>query len=310
VNETHKREMSGLLYGLAAYGFWGLMPIYFRAVDHVPNVQVLAHRIVWCALLLGGILSLLGRWPDLRACLRSRRTVLLLSLSSVLVAVNWYAYIYGALTNRIVQTSLGYFMTPLVSVMLGMFFFRERLRLGQWAALALATTGLIYLMAKAGEVPWIALSLATSFGCYGLIRKITPVDGLIGLMIETLLLSPLALALLGWWGAQGVGAFRLDDWLLDGLLVLSGPCTAIPLLCFGHAARRLPLSVLGFLQYISPSMQLVLAVLVYHEDFQRDQQLSFACIWAALAVFSVDALLTRRREPVPETLPVVEEAPV
>ncbi len=289
-------ERSGLLYGLAAYGFWGLMPIYFRAVsDNVKPLELLAHRIVWCGALLLLLLRPLGRGPHLRKCWQSRRTLLLLGLSAVLIAGNWYAYILGADEKQIVQASLGYFCTPFVNVVLGMVVFRERLRWGQWLALGFAAGGVLYLVLTVGKVPWIGLTLAVSFGFYGMVRKVTPVDAFIGLLVETLLLTPFALTLIVWWTAAGRGTFRLEQPGLSALLMLSGLLTAIPLLCFGQAARRLPLSILGFLQYISPTIQLVLAVGVYGEPFREEQQLCFFLIWVALAVFSVDSVWAARR---------------
>jgi chloramphenicol-sensitive protein RarD len=285
----------GLLYGLGAYGLWGLMPLYFKAVTQVSPFEVLAHRIVWCAVFLAGLLVLLRRWPQLLACLHNRRYLMLLGLSSFLIAVNWYAYILGASTERIVQTSLGYFMTPLVSVGLGMLFFRENLRPGQWLALSIASCGLIYLISAVREPPWIALSIASSFGLYGLVRKVTPVDSLSGLLVETLLLCPIALPMLVWGQVKGTAAFGQSSWPLSGLLMLSGLITAIPLLCFGQAARRLPLSILAFLQYIAPSIQLLLAVNLYGEPFDPTRQVCFGLIWTALAVFSLDSLLALRR---------------
>jgi chloramphenicol-sensitive protein RarD len=286
----------GLVYGLAAYGFWGLMPIYFRLVATVPPLEVLAHRIVWCGALLLLLLRPLGRGPNLRECCQDRRALLLLGLSSLLIAVNWFAYIQGALSNRIVQASLGYFITPLVNVLLGMFFFRERLRRGQWLAVALAAGGMVYLVLALGVLPWIGLTLAVSFSFYGLVRKVTPVDPFIGLLMETLLLAPLSLAFLTWCQLEGSSRFQPQDGRMCGLLMLSGLLTAIPLLCFGQAARRLPLSVLGFLQYISPTIQFLLAVAVYGEPFLPAQRVCFALVWAALGVFTLDSLWNARSE--------------
>ncbi len=284
----------GLLYGLAAYGFWGLMPLYFWLVGTVSPLEILAHRVVWSVVLVAGILTVWRRWPDLQHSFRSGRIVRLLLASAVLVAVNWLVYIYGVWTQRVLQTSLGYFINPLFSVVLGLVFFRERLRLGQWFALGLATAGLAYLVFTVGELPWIALAVAGSFGLYGLVRKTAPVDGLIGLAIETMLLAPAALAGLAVGVTTGTATFGNNEGMTDGLLLLSGVVTTIPLLCFGQAARRLPLSTLGFLQYVAPSMQFLLAVWVFREPFLPAQQISFAFIWAALAIFTGDALLARR----------------
>lgn len=301
MNETSQAKThSGILYGLAAYGLWGLMPLYFRLVGQVSPVEVLAHRIVWSVVLLAVILTVWRRWPDLMAILRSGQTVRLLLVSALLVAVNWLVYIYGVWTERILETSLGYFINPLFSVVLGMVFFRERLRRWQWVALALACFGLGYLIFAVGELPWIALAVALSFGLYGLVRKTTPVDGLIGLMVETMLLAPAALAGLTIGVTQGTASFGRNEALTDGLLLLSGVLTTIPLLCFGQAARRLRLSTLGFIQFLAPSMQFLIAVLVFHEPFLPALRVSFAFIWAALILFTIDAWRhNSRRDRVP-----------
>jgi chloramphenicol-sensitive protein RarD len=271
------------------------MPLYFRAVAAVRPAELLAHRIVWCALVLAGLLTALGRWRDLARCLRTGRTTALLLASAVLIATNWLVYIYGVWTQRILHTSLGYFVNPLFSVLLGMAFFRERLRPWQWAALALAAAGLAHQVVAAGELPWIALVLAGSFGLYGLIRKAAPVDGLVGLTVETLMLLPAAAACLGCWAWAGTSSFGKGDATVDGLLLLSGVVTAVPLLCFGQAARGLRLSTLGFLQYLAPSIQFLLAVSLLGEPFRRQQQITFGCTWAALAVFTAESVLARRR---------------
>jgi chloramphenicol-sensitive protein RarD len=279
------------------------MPFYFWAVASVPPAELLAHRIVWCALLLAGVLTALGRWRDLAGCLRTGRTTALLLVSALLIATNWLVYIYGVWTQRILQTSLGYFVNPLFSVLLGMVFFRERLRPGQWAAVTLAAAGLAHQVVAAGELPWIALVLAGSFGLYGLIRKAAPVDGLVGLTVETLMLLPAAVACLGWWAWAGTSSFGKGEATVDGLLLLSGVVTAVPLLCFGQAARGLRLSTLGFLQYLAPSVQFLLAVSLFGEPFRQQQQITFGCTWAALAVFTAESVLARRRRAVPPGRP-------
>lgn len=295
MNESSQDTRGGLLYGLASYVLWGLVPLYFGFVGAAMPLEVLAHRIVWSVAVLSVLLTLARRWPDLLRTLRTGRTVRLLMASAFLVSTNWLVYIYAVWTNRILQTSLGYFINPLVSVVLGMIFFRERLRRGQWLALGLAVVGIAYLIFWVGELPWIALVLACSFGLYGLVRKVAPVDGLIGLSIETMLLSPAALIGLGVGVAMGATVFANGDRGTDGFLSLSGVVTTLPLLCFGQAARRLRLSTLGFMQYIAPSIQFLIALWVFREPFLPAQQISFGFIWAALAVFTLDALLQQRR---------------
>ncbi|HWG47927.1 MAG TPA: EamA family transporter RarD [Gemmataceae bacterium] len=289
----------GLLYGLAAYGCWGLVPLYFREIGAVSPPEILAHRIVWSVVFVAILLTLWRRWPDFAASVRSGRIVRLLLISASLVAVNWLVYIHGVGSKRVMETSLGYFINPLLSVLLGMVVFRERLRPWQWVALTLATVGLVYLIFMVGELPWIALVLAGTFSLYGLVRKMTPVDGLIGLAIETMLLAPAALIGLAIGSAIGAASFGGNDRATDGLLMLSGVVTTIPLVCFGQAARRLRLSTMGFLQYLSPSMQFLLAVWVFEEPFRPEQQISFACIWMALLIFTVDALLAGRQRQKP-----------
>ncbi len=297
-----KKAAGGLLFGLAAYGYWGLMPVYYVAVQEVPPGELLAHRIVWCALLMVLVLAALRRWPDLVRCLSSRRLLGLLTVSSLLNASNWLLYILSVVTGRIVETSLGYFINPLFSVLLGVLFLRERLRPWQTVAVLLAAAGIAYSVRSLGGVPWIALGLAGSFGLYGLVRKVADVDALTGLTIETLVLTLPAVGYLVWQSAQGNAVFGGVGATGQILVLASGVVTAIPLLCFGAAARRLPLSTLGFVQYVAPSMQLALAVLWYGGAFTVDHAISFGFIWAGLALFSAESILVRRR--------VEDEAPL
>jgi len=290
-----KKAAGGLLFGLVAYGYWGLMPVYFVAVQEVPPGELLAHRIVWCALLMVLVLAALRRWPDLVRCLSSRRLLGLLTVSSLLIASNWLLYILSVVTGRIVETSLGYFINPLFSVLLGVLFLRERLRPWQTVAVLLATAGIAYSVRSLGGVPWIALGLAGSFGLYGLVRKVADVEALTGLTVETLVLTLPAVGYLVWQAAQGNAVFGGVGATGQILVLASGVVTAIPLLCFGAAARRLPLSTLGFLQYVAPSMQLALAVWWYGEAFTVDHAISFGFIWAGLALFSAESILVRRR---------------
>lgn len=279
----------GLLYGLAAYGLWGLAPLYFTALRAVAPLELLAHRIVWSVLLLLPLLSLFGAWPEFRRCFRTLRLFLLLLTTTVCIAANWFVYIYGVVTQQVLETSLGYFICPLVSVLLGRLVLGERLRrLQSWAVL-LAAVGVGNLVLQASHWPWIALSLALSFSCYGLLRKLAGVDGLVGLSVETFLLVPLAVSYLIFLTVRGTLQFSHLDQTTDILLLLSGVVTAVPLLCFGQAAKLLPLSTLGFLQYCSPTLQFLVAVLVLREPFSPVQLLSFICIWVGLALFMADS---------------------
>lgn len=292
MNSTPRTDRTGLAFGLAAYGLWGMMPIYIHAIAGFPPMQMLAHRVVWCALLMLALVWLRRR-PDLLADALKPRILFLLTISSILIALNWFAYILSVTSNQVTQASLGYFLNPLLSVLLGVFLLGERLRAVRWIALGLATTGLIYLMVIKQQMPWIALQISVSFSLYGLVRKLTPVDSLVGLLIETIILSPLALGMIIRWQREGTGVFGTDIGQ-DGLILLSGVVTAVPLLCFANAARRLPLTLMAFLQYISPSLQLLLAVLVYQERFEPEKQITFGLIWAGLGLFTLDSILTGR----------------
>jgi chloramphenicol-sensitive protein RarD len=299
VGDRRESTRAGLFYGIAAYGLWGLMPLYFATVRAVSPGELLAHRIVWCFLLLLGVLTVLRRWPDFLRVVTTRRTVLYLIVSAHLVAANWLIYIYGVYRNDVVQTTLGYFINPLFSILLGLVFFRERLRLSQWIAIALAGAGVAVFVAMVDEFPWIALGVAISFGLYGLVRKVTPVDGLIGLTVETMVLTPVAAICLLWWSTAGTSIFGTESRSLDALIIASGLVTAAPLFCFGQAARRLPLSTLGFLQYMAPTVQFLIALFVFKERFPLEKQISFGLVWAALLFLTMDSILHSRRTPKP-----------
>ncbi len=277
----------GLLYGVAAYGSWGFMPVYIKAVRAVPILEVLSHRVFWAFLLLLALCWKQGELRTLRTALATPRTLLLLAGSTVAIAVNWLAYIWAVANGRVLESSLGYFINPLVNVLFGVAILGERLDRPVRIAVAVAGTGVLWMVFRAGHVPWIALTLATSFGLYGLLRKLAPVGGLAGLTIETGLLSPLAGGFIGWAVASGRSGFLAGDGKTDALLLLAGPITAVPLLFFAGAARRLPLSTLGLLQYLSPSLQFLLAVFAYREPLDPARLVAFAFIWMALVIFGV-----------------------
>lgn len=279
----------GLAYGLAAYVLWGLIPAYFKLIAHVSPLLVLAHRVVWSFLFLALLVALLGKWRDVAATLRRGRTVLLLSLSTVLLACNWGAFIYAVSTGRVIQSSLGYFMVPLVSVALGVGALGERLRRWQVAGLLAAVAGVAVLTAARGRLPWIALALAFSWGGYGLVRKIAHVTPLVGVFVETILLLPLALLYLAVTPARRAASAEPLARSDYALLLLGGVVTAVPLLWFTAAAKRLRLSTLGFLQYVTPTGQLLLAIFAYGEAFGRANFVGFALIWLALIVYSLDS---------------------
>ncbi len=283
----------GIVYAIAAYGSWGVIPLYFKAVASVAPVEVLAHRALWSFIFLAVIVACLRRWTELGRELRSRKLLVMLGLSTLFIAANWLVFIYAVISGQVLEASLGYFINPLVNVVLGVVFLRERLRPWQTVSIVLALTGVLVLAGFVGEVPWIALILALTFGLYGLMRKIIAVDGLVSLTVETLAMTPAALAYLGCLGAtrQATGS----SLGLLGLLALSGPVTTIPLLFFGAAARRLRLSTMGILQYLSPTLQFLLAVVVFQEPFSTAQIVSFGCIWAAIAIYTADSFRAVRQ---------------
>lgn len=278
---------AGFAYGLTAYGLWGIVPLYFRQLETVPAVELLAHRIVWSVLFLSVLLSAIRRWADVRAVLGSAPRMRLLAVSTLLIGGNWLLYTHAAVTRQVVEAALGYFISPLASVALGVVVLGERLRAGQVIGLVLAAAGVAAMTWLTGRPPWIAVGLAGSFSLYGLVRKQVPADGLTGLAVETLLLFPLSLGVLVWWGAQGAGAFGRDV-TVDLWLTVSGVVTCVPLMCFGQAARKLRLSTLGFLQYLSPTIAFALAVTVLGEPFSGERLPAFALIWTALAVYTAD----------------------
>lgn len=279
---------AGVAFGLAAYICWGFVAIYFKSVAHVAPLEVLAHRVVWALLLLVGWLALTRQLASIRPLLGDARTLWYSLLTTALIAVNWLVFIWAVSTGHLLQASLGYFINPLVNVVLGVAFLGERLRAGQRVAVALAAVSVTWLVVAEGAFPWVSLALAGTFGFYGLLRKKARLDAAMGLAVETAVLLPLAIAYLAWMGAQGALAFSAADLRTSGLLVLAGPVTALPLLWFVAAARRLPYATIGFLQYIAPSLQFALAVFAFGEPLRTATLGAFAGIWTALVVFSVD----------------------
>ena len=292
---------TGFAFALAAYLTWGLFPIYFRAMRQVPAAEILAHRILWSAVFLSLLVTAGGRWPQLIAALTPLRRLGIYLLSTALITSNWLLYIWTVNTGHVLQGSLGYFITPLVNVLFGAVFLGERLRKRQAAAFALAAAGVLVLAVRVGAVPWLALALAFSFGGYGLVRKKGNIDPVIGLLIETLLLAPVAAALIA------TRAVAHTGWLGAGtkttvLLLLAGVVTAMPLIWFAHGVRSLRLSTMGLIQYVSPTLQFLGAVFLFHEPFTRPHAIAFACIWIALALYTADALTAA--SPAPEVPPL------
>jgi chloramphenicol-sensitive protein RarD len=286
---------TGYLYALAAFGIWGIFPLYFQLIARVPAVEVVLQRSVWSLVFVLGVLAWQGRWAWLGETLRQPRRVGLFMASALLLSCNWLTYVFAVQSGQVAEGSLGYFINPLVNVLLGVVVLRERLKPVQWVAVGLAAAGVLWLTWNAGRLPWIALLLAGSFGLYGLIRKTAPLGALEGLALENLLLAPIVVPALVWWTATQGGALAQGDIALGGWLLLTGPLTALPLLCFTAAARRLPLALLGMVQYSSPTLQLLLAVFYFHEPFDNRRLLGFALIWSALLLVSGDALRNSRQ---------------
>lgn len=281
-------SVAGALYAIAAYAAWGLVPVYWKALRVVPATAIVAHRVIWSVLFVAALLTARRKWPDVVAVLRDRSRMTRLVASTTLISANWGLFIWAVNAGRILQTSLGYFVNPILSVLLGVIFLGERMRPLQWVSVALASAGVLLLLVLAGVFPWVSLSLAVTFGLYGLIRKTTAVDGLTGLFVETLLTVPFALGYLLL--APGVRASTsFGDAFAVPLVLASGAITALPLVWFAEATRRLPLSILGFFQYLSPSLTFLLAVLVYDEPLDRPRLFTFGCIWSAAILFSFDA---------------------
>lgn len=281
---------SGVAYGLAAYLWWGLVPMYFKAVKSVPAWEVLAHRIIWSAVLLSFLVVFWRRVPIALEAVRSAKTCRVLVATALLVSCNWLIFIWSVAHGYVLQASLGYFINPLVSVVLGLVFLRERLRPWQWASVVLAGLSVAYMTLQADAFPWAAFGMALTFAFYGLLRKTAPVNALIGLTIETVMLLPIALGYLIYLMATDSAVFAARSLWMDGLLIFAGVITAIPLLWFTESARRLKLSTVGFLQYIAPSGHFLLAVFAYGETFETTQLITFSCIWTALVIFTVDAV--------------------
>jgi len=288
----------GIWYAVGAYAVWGLFPIYWKWLHQVPALQLLSHRIGWSFFLLLAVILATRQWQAFRAAALNRRVLRIYLIAAVLIGVNWLTYVWAVNAGFIVETSLGYFINPLLSVLMGVLFLRERLRAWQWVPIGMATAGVLYLTFAYGALPWIALTLAFSFGLYGLIKKVAPLSSLYGLTLETGILFLPALAYLLVANAAGQGAFLHAGARSDLLLAGAGLVTTIPLLMFASAARRIPLSLVGILQYIAPTLQFLLGVLVYKEPFTHTQLIGFGIVWMALIIFGVEGFLAHRAQPV------------
>ena len=291
----------GILYGIGAYVAWGFFPIYWKMLHHVPAIQLIGHRIIWSFLLLIVVILFTKQWTDFRKTVNAK-VLRLYTLAALLIGVNWFLYVWAVNANFIVETSLGYFINPLLSVLMGVIFFKERLRFAQWIPVLLAAIGVTYLTFVYGRLPYIALSLALSFGLYGLVKKLSPLGSLYGLTIETGILFIPAFGYLIFMQVNNTAAFLNTGIISDLLMIGAGLVTTIPLLMFASAARSIPLWVVGLLQYIAPTLQFLIGVFIYKEPFSHNQLIGFGIVWAALLVFLVENYLANRTpvEPIPE----------
>lgn len=298
----------GVAYAFGAYGIWGLFPLYWKLLDHVPAMQVTLNRIVWSALMLVIILSVRKDWKAFAEVFRSWRTVLVYVTASALLTGNWFLYIWAVNSDRIIESSLGYFINPLVSIVLGVVFLKERMRPWQWVAVGTAAVGVVFLTVTYGQLPWIALTLALTFGTYGLLKKLVPLDSSHGLMLETgaaFIPAVVALAVLQ---SQGNNAIMSEGFGTAALLIGAGFATTVPLLMFATAAKLIPLSWVGIIQYITPSLQFLLGIFLYGEVVTSERLFGFSIVWLALAIFGIEGLLARRTSTTPATEVVASPA--
>ncbi len=284
---VEKKSNSGVLYAIGAYGIWGILPIYWKAMKQIPAGDILAHRIFWSFLFLAAIISGLRKWDEFRHAFTSVRSILAVSLASILISTNWLVYIWAVNSNHIVEASLGYYINPLLTIMLGMIVLRERADFWQFVSIALAFVGVGFLTYQYGRVPWVALTLAVSFAVYGLVKKLSKLSSLTGLAAETMMVAPLALGFLIFQiSTQAVAYVDISLWMV-AMIILTGVVTSVPLLLFAQGAKRVSLSTLGFVQYLSPSLSLLIGIFIYKEKFTHIDLISFGCIWVALAIFSL-----------------------
>jgi len=283
----------GLLLGFGAYFIWGVVPIYWPHLQPATALEILAHRVVWSLIFLAVIVSIQGKFHKVRAIVSNPRLLRLLFVAALLIAINWGIFIWASVSKHLLDSSLGYFITPLLSVALGVVFFHERLRRMQWFAVAVATCAVLYLSFALGAPPWIALSLASSFGLYGYVKKLANLPSIESLTVETLILTPVALGYLLWLEAQGVGSFGHHGTAHTLWLMSSGIVTAVPLMLFGAAAIRVPLTTMGMLQYLGPTLQYIIGISVFHEPMSGVRLIGFFITWSAIAIFTWDAIRNR-----------------
>lgn len=292
----------GILSGIAAYALWGFFPIYWKLLHDVPALQLLGHRIGWSFGLLMLYILLAKQWDDFRSLAFNRKTLGIYAIAGVLLSLNWLIYVWGVNAGFVIETSLGYFINPLLSVLFGVLFLRERLRPTQWIPVVIAAAGVIYLTVTYGRLPWIALSLAVTFGLYGLVKKLSPLGSVYGLTLETGIVFPIAMIYLVFVQANGSGAFLRYGLTVDLLLVGAGIVTTIPLLMFASAAKQIPLNMIGVLQYFAPTIQFLIGVFLFKEPFDTTRLIGFSIVWLALIIFWVENLIAHRApvQPIPE----------
>jgi len=292
IKSQNTEAQIGIGYALLAFSAWGFIPIYWKLLNTVPSMEILTHRMVWSVFFLLGLLAVQKRLGEFRELFHSPKYIFMLLGTATLLGANWFVYIYGVNTNQVIETSLGYFISPLLVILLGAVFLRERLNIWQVVAVGFAALGVLNFIWNFGSLPWIALSLAFTFSFYGLFRKMTPVKPLVGLLMETALLTPLAVVLIAFWEIDGTGHFG-TTWMTDFLLFGGGVVTSLPLLWFINAGKSLRYSTIGFIQYLTPSIQLLIGVYLYHEPFTPTHSITFGLIWAGLVIFSINSLFVQ-----------------
>ena len=292
IKSQNTEAQIGIGYALLAFSAWGFIPIYWKLLNTVPSLEILTHRMVWSVFFLLGLLAVQKRLGEFRELFHSPKYIFMLLGTATLLGANWFVYIYGVNTNQVIETSLGYFISPLLVILLGAVFLRERLNIWQVVAVGFAALGVLNFIWNFGSLPWIALSLAFTFSFYGLFRKMTPVKPLVGLLMETALLTPLAVVLIAFWEIDGTGHFG-TTWMTDFLLFGGGVVTSLPLLWFINAGKSLRYSTIGFIQYLTPSIQLLIGVYLFHEPFTPTHSITFGLIWAGLVIFSINSLFVQ-----------------
>ncbi len=290
---SRSEESAGVFYAVGAYLLWGFLPLYWRQVHEVPAVEMTAHRTLWCVVLLGVLTLVRGRVGEIVAILRTPKTRWTLVATSALITVNWTLFMYALVTDQVVESSLGYYMTPVISFALGIVLLRERPSSLRMFCIALATCGVLVQLFAFGRLPWVALGLAVTFGLYGYLRKKAPVAAMDGLLVETGLVVPIAIVLILWWYVHGEGLFLIGNVKRDVLLVVGGALTIAPLALFAAAMRRVRMTTMGFLQYMAPTISLLVAIFIFHEPFDLGDLVSFAFIWAAIVIAVLESLVTK-----------------